>query len=199
MSHPSSQHYPTAPGPQPGQSAPGGVGAPMPPRKPDGKRKVGKVLLIIGAVLGLIALASGIWAAVSFRDGLGKIEDGRVNLSNGSARVQLNQGDERMLWGEGAPLSNCRVSGPGGQAGLQSTDITVNINSSNYFGSYRFTADQAGSYEVNCSGKGFVGKSMSVGGVAGMALGIVVAIMAGLLAGLLLLIGLILFLVGRKN
>ena len=202
MWHPPSQHHPGASGPHSGQYVPGGVGAPgsaMPPRKPNGKRRAGTVLLIIGAVIGVIALAVGVWAAVGFRDGLAKVDDGRVNLSNGSVRVQLIEGDERMLWGEGARLSNCRVSGPGGQMAIQHTDVTVTVNSSKYFGSYRFTADQSGTYQVNCSGEGFVGESITVGGVAGVALGIVVAIMAGLLAGLLLLIGLILFLVGRKN
>lgn len=189
----------TAPAPSAFPPHPGGPAAASPAKK----SKAPAILMIIGGIILAISLIIGtVITVVGLRATIGGVGDIQV-FSEGSGSITADEGDVIQLYAEtdtAPPV--CEVHAPGpdsvGQGTSQSSSTTLEGRSWSSFDS--FTANDAGSYEIDCGGTPVaVGPPVSIGGIFGTVGGILLGIGGGFIGFVLLLIGLILWFLGRRR
>lgn len=185
--------------PQPMPPFGGPAPAPAPPRR----SKAPKVLMIIGGIILGLAAAVGITIAiVSILRITGDAEQ-IIEHPEGAATITAEEGELVVLYvQEGAGQPYCTVGGPA----PDSVGTGTSVNYSYEGGGDRwvsfdsFTAEDAGDYSIDCGGTPFAaGPPVSIGAILGTVGGILTAVLGGGLGLLLLIIGLILWLVGRSR
>lgn len=162
----------------------------------------GKWMFIVGLVLTIIAAAVVFWGFRSLAGYAASIENESTVMSDGTATVQMESGEVRLVVAEGGEYPDCTVTLPdGSQTALDGSDEfagTVEGADVQMVGAH--TATVSGEHTFSCEGTAQTSLtppfSMSmVGAVLAAGLGF----LALLPLGLLTIVGLILWLVGRNK
>ncbi len=165
----------------------------------------------IGAILfwlGLVIAIAGVVATVIFgARAVGTLSDGVESagpMTNGSTTVTMDEGELRTIYGassQDSQTATCEVTGPDGQdvavkpatAFVELADVPVREVGS-------FESASAGEYQVECSGGAtLIGPAVDLGQLTSGAVGLVIGVLAIGLGGLLLLVGAVLWFIGRSK
>ncbi|GAB2539578.1 hypothetical protein [Brachybacterium huguangmaarense] len=182
--------------------APGPVGSGTVPTSAPGAglRRWGKILSILGGIILLLSVVIGVIMSVTgFGKALSVEEEGTV--FTGSTSVTVEAGQEVQLYvHEGETPPSCTVE-PAADITDSSMTYTVSNGDVSWVSFQGFTAAKAGTYTIDCAGDTEVlaGPPVSVGGILSAIGGIFLGILGGGLGALLLVLGLILYFVGRSK
>ncbi|MCK0111656.1 hypothetical protein MWU75_05840 [Ornithinimicrobium sp. F0845] len=166
-----------------------------------GKRKGGAITFWIGIAIGLVSLALAIVLGMtSFRAITEAVQDAQP--TNGDITVSLQAGDERTIYQveEGAEQATCTVTGPDGQelSINRGADISGTSGDTTYVNVGNFTAAESGDHHIVCEGpRTLVGPALDIAGAVGGFLGVLAGIGGMMLGGLLVIVGAILWFIGR--
>lgn len=192
-------------GQQPYGGAPFGQDAnAMGPKSP-GMVKWGIGLSIVGAVVLVVSIVGAIIAGVGIAGAVSAFDDEQQYAANETASVELSAGDERGVWtvtdGASSGYVQCSLSPQGDQSSVDSvdSDITVTSGSKTYVKVGHINIQQDGTYSVSCDSPFIVSEQTGIDEAVGSGIGLVAAIFAGIGGALLLVLGLILWLVGRQQ
>lgn len=171
---------------------------------------------LFGAVLfwlGLVILFAG--GVVTFLGGARAVEAVRATvdeagpMTGGTATVQLEQGAQRTIYEQTqseVPSTTCEVTGPGGSRPelTRSAELGGSLGGSlgetSYLNVGEFEAATTGSYTVTCTGaETLLGPSLDFANLGSGALGVLGGLLGSGLGLLLMLIGAILWFVGRSK
>ncbi len=163
-------------------------------------------MIIGGIILGLAAAVGITIAIVSILRITGDAEQIIEHPPEGAATITAEEGELVVLYvQEGAGQPYCTVGGPPAPDSV-GTGTSVNYSYEGGGGDRwvsfdSFTAEDAGGdYSIDCGGTPFAaGPPVSIGAILGTVGGILTAVLGGGLGLLLLIIGLILWLVGRSR
>ncbi|UQN31471.1 hypothetical protein [Brachybacterium kimchii] len=202
MSMPAQPQYPGSP-----QGAPGAPASyPAPNGKVPGKgmKRAGLIMLIVGLVLCLVGIVVFVVAIVKVVGVASDVSDNST-VFNGEATVQLEAGKDMQAYAhEGETAPSCTIIGADGTApATDTTDQKSKVTAAGAdwesFGS--FTAKSTQKYTITCDSptEVMVAPPVSVGGILGGVGGIVGGIFVAGLGFLLLVVGVILFFVGRSK
>lgn len=181
-----------------------------------GLRLAGTILLILGAVITLACVGAGAaLAAVGFKDAADNFHEIQTASTpiNGTGVVTLQANDQRNLYAHSmttassgsslTPAPACTVTDPAGADVPLSTNTTISVTDNNeQLASFAsFTAGQTGTYTIRCSGNQAVrlGKPLPMGQILSGVGGVLLAVLGGGFGFTLLIIGLVLYLVGRSR
>lgn len=162
----------------------------------------GKWMFIVGLVLSLIAAVAVFWGIRSIASYAASIENESTAMSGGTATVQMESGEVRLVLAESGEFPSCTVTLPDGtQTPLDGSDEfagTVEGADVQMVGAH--TATVSGEHTFTCEGTAQTSLTPP------FSMSMVVALLAatlGFLAllplGLLTVVGLILWLVGRNK
>lgn len=166
---------------------------------------VGKALTWFGAAILVVSLAIGIPLAVI---GFAKVTDltSQAYAVNGSATKHYWARETIVLYAPGTQnagvedaLPTCTVSGPGAQQQRSSStgSFTFDNRTVRSFAEYYLT--QPGDYTITCDTDYVVaGPKISVGGILSGVGGVLVAVFGGGIGAVLLVVGVILWCLGRR-
>lgn len=192
-------------GQQPFGGAPFGHDAnAMGPKSP-GMVKWGIGLSIVGAVILVVSIIGGIIAGAGIAGAVSAFDDEQQYGANETASVELSAGDERGVWaitqGVDSAYVQCSLSPQGDQSSVDGVDadITVTSGSNTYTKIGHINIQQDGTYSVSCDSPFIVSEKTGIDDAVGSGVGLAVAIFAGIGGVLLLVLGLILWLVGRQR
>lgn len=192
-------------GQQPYGGAPFGQDAnAMSPKSP-GMVKWGIGLTIVGAVVLVASIVGAIIAGVGIAGAVSAFDDEQQYGANETASVELSAGDERGVWavtqGVDSAYVQCSLSPQGDQSSVDGVDadITVTSGSNTYTKIGHINIQQDGTYSVSCDSPFIVSEKTGIDDAVGSGVGLAVAIFAGIGGVLLLVLGLILWLVGRQR
>ena len=192
-------------GQQPFGGAPfGHDGNAMGPKSP-GMVKWGIGLSIVGAVVLVVSIIGGIIAGVGIAGAVSAFDDEQQYGANETASVELSAGDERGVWavtqGVDSAFVQCSLSPQGDQASVDGvdSDITVTSGSSTYTKIGHINIQQDGTYSISCDSPFIVSEKTGIDEAVGSGIGLAAAIFGGIGGALLLVLGLILWLVGRQK
>ena len=168
-----------------------------------GKRKGGAVTFWVGLVIGLASLALAIITGLA---SFNAITDAVADATpiDGSKSISLQAGDERTIYQveQGSEDAVCTVTGPDGQELELSRDSSIEGTSggTTYVNVGNFTAEQAGDHQVACEGpRTLIGPSLDVASTVGGIFGVLAGIGGVFLGGILVIIGAILWFLGRSE
>lgn len=166
------------------------------------KRKTGAILLWIGAGVLVLSLAMGAVSGWQLYRTFQAIEGSEP--IDGSTTVTLDVGEERTIYrvDQGGASAECVVTGPDGEELALSRDgeVTGTRGETTYVNVGTFTAQSSGAHEVACEGaRTLLGPSIDVRWAVGGVFAVIAAIGGVLIAGLLLTVGLIVWLLGRRE
>ena len=136
---------------------------------------------------------------------VGAFDDEQRYGSNETASVELSAGDERGVWavtqGAGSAFVQCSLSPQGDQASVDGVDADVTVTSGNntYTKIGHIEIQQDGTYSISCDSPFIVSEQTGIDEAVGSGIGLVAAIFAGIGGALILVLGLILWLVGRQQ
>lgn len=202
MSMPAQPQYPGSPGAQSGYPAPNG---PAPTGKVPGKgmKRAGVIMLIVGLVFLLIGVVALVISIVKVVGGLSDVADNSTVFS-GSTTLQLESGKDMQAYVQAdSTAPSCTIRGEDGSTPKTNTvetqsTVTVKGESWESFGS--FTATKTQQYQMDCDGSGEVMVAPPLGGgFVGGVFGIFGGIGVGAFGFVLLVVGVILFFVGRSK
>lgn len=174
------------------------------PKNP-GMVKWGIGLSIIGAVVLVVSIVGAIIAGVGIAGAVSAFDDEQQYAANETASVELSAGDERGVWtvtdGASSGYVQCSLSPQGDQSSVDSvdSDITVTSGSNTYVKVGHINIQQDGTYSVSCDEPFIVSDKTGIDDAVGSGIGLAAAIFGGIGGALLLVLGLILWLVGRQK
>lgn len=167
-------------------------------------KRIGAILFWLGLV---IAIAGVVATAVFGARTVGTLSESVSDagtMTNGSSTVTMGEGELRTIYGASSAdteSATCDVTGPDGQA--------VAVKSATDFGDFEgapvrevgsFESTSAGEYQVECTGGAtLIGPAVDLGQLTSGAVGLVVGVLAIGLGGLLLLVGAVLWFIGRSK
>lgn len=192
-------------GQQPYSGAPFGQDANAVGPKSPGMVKWGIGLSIVGAVILVASIIGGIIAGVGIAGAVSAFDDEQQYGANETASVELSAGDERGVWavtqGVDSAFVQCSLSPQGDQASVDGvdSDITVTSGSSTYTKIGHINIQQDGTYSISCDSPFIVSEKTGIDEAVGSGIGLAAAIFGGIGGALLLVLGLILWLVGRQK
>lgn len=174
-------------------------------------KRIGAILFWVGLVITIASVAVTIFSGLRAFDTLSSGVDGAGPMPNGSATVDMGEGELRTIFEDtssGAASAVCEVSGPeGNMVPLESAqdfgaaeDFGGTSDGVSYAEVGSFESTQAGQYQVDCSGgTTLIGPSIDIDELGSGALGVVGGILGVGLGLLLLVIGAVLWFVGRSR
>lgn len=192
---------------------PYGAGAQPGPRKGAGMKKAGGWMSIIGAVILVLSVVGGVIMGVIGGKALASLGS-QIQQMQATQTVTLHEGEIRLLLQQGSGSQpTCELQalpGSAGQAELTSTsaeysNLSVPVSGTEYSAFSQITVSQTGEFRLSCQStapsqvlmtqdiSGLVGSTLLLGG------GVLLGFLSGGLGFLMLIIGLILFLVGRSK
>lgn len=168
-------------------------------------RRAGAVMFWIGLVVCVVSLVVGFALGGRLVDRLGTVSSDAAPMVDGTATVELAEGERRGVYERTTGESSspqCTVEGPdGADPGFSEGFgfvLPTGQSSLAYVGD--FQAPVAGSYTVSCTGGTTVlGPSLDLGSLGSGLLGVVGGILGFLFGAFLVLLGGILWLVGRSR
>lgn len=168
-------------------------------------RRFGAVLFWLGVVIliagGVLAYLGGVRAVDAVRSTV----DEAGPMPGRTATVQLEQGDRRTIYERTQndfPSASCEVTGPGGsrQELTRPSETGGALGGTSVIDVGEFEAATAGSYTITCAGgETLLGPSPDLDGLGSGALGVLGGVLGAGLGLLLMLIGAILWFVGRSK
>lgn len=166
-----------------------------------GKRKAGAITFWIGMAIGVASLALAIITGMASFNAITEAV-AEAESMDGDTTVTLQAGDERTIYQveQGTEQAVCTVTGPDGeQLSLsRNADLEGTSNGTTYVNVGSFTAQESGDHLIACEGpRTLIGPSLDVAGAVGGFLGVLAGIGGMLLGGLLVIIGAILWFIGR--
>lgn len=173
-------------------------------------KRIGAVLFWVGLVITIVSVAVAIFSGIRAVDTVTTAVDKAAPMPNGSATVQLQEGDKRTIYeqasyedsAQGTSSAVCEVSDPDGNAVdlSTSTDLSGSDGDVSVVGVGSFEASQTGAYQVECTGATtLIGPSLDFGELGSGALGVLGGILGAGLGLLLLVLGAVLWFVGRSR
>lgn len=167
------------------------------------RRRWGRVLTIVGAVLLLAGLAMGAAFARTIEDIVPALD--QSTRADGGATATLRGDDMLVLYAPTATRPTCRITGPGGQppdTDLGGTRYSFTVNGVSYESIAKIggPGQPAGDYVVECDEDGVIlAPPLRISGILGTVFVLVGAIGAGTLGGTLLIVGLVMWGTGRHR
>ncbi|UEJ83901.1 hypothetical protein Bra3105_06215 [Brachybacterium halotolerans subsp. kimchii] len=207
MSMPAQPQYPGSPQGGPGSPSgfPGlqtpGVDGKVPGK---GMKKAGLIMLIVGLVLCLIGIVVFVVAIVKVVGVASDVSDNST-VFNGSATIELEAGKDMQAYvHEGETGPSCTIVGADGtnpDTGTVNQKSTVTTEGTDWESFGSFTAKSTQEYTITCDSPNevMVAPPVSVGGIVGSVGGIIGGLLVGGFGFLLLVVGVILFFVGRSK
>lgn len=168
-------------------------------------RRIGAVLFWLGLVLTIAGAAVGFFGGARAVDAVRTAVDEARPMPGGTATVQLETGDRRTIYERTesqTPSASCEVLAPDGTTSrlTRSVELDGALGESSYINVGEFEAASAGAYTVTCTGAPTViGPSLDFGNLGSGALGLLGGVLGVGLGLTLMLIGAILWLVGRSR
>ncbi|WP_140400099.1 hypothetical protein [Aeromicrobium sp. PE09-221] len=174
-----------------------------PPTDPGrGFRVTGIVLTILGAVMAVVCVGGGVaLGVVGIGGSVSKVSDGDVISGAGQITLETDE-DIQLYRRQGDATPSCTVQTPDGQTPAsgpsQSSSVTVHGDTWQSFDSFR--TKTAGDYLVSCTGGDvLVAPPLSIGGIFAGVGGILLAVFGGLGGLTLLVVGIVLWIIGRSR
>ncbi|MCP3427058.1 hypothetical protein NBM05_13820 [Rothia sp. AR01] len=180
-----------------------GATGPAPAKSGRSKMKrVGGILAIVGGALLVVSVVAAVIMAVT---GIGGAVSEAQNSTrvDGSGSVEIQADEQMQVYirdGAGAPM--CNISGPAGASIEEGTpqESSFTSDGTTWTSYTSFTVSESGTYDMVCSGgEVMVGPPVSVSGIATGVGGILIGVFGGGLGFILLVVGLVLFFVGRSR
>ncbi|MGB3257031.1 MAG: hypothetical protein WBA72_03485 [Ornithinimicrobium sp.] len=169
-------------------------------------KRFGAILFWLGLVITIIGVAVSIFGGSRAFNAVSSVVDDATIMPAGAATVQMDEGETRTIFEQtdGAQATAvCQVSGPSGEAVPldASSGLSGTLGDVSYAEVGTFEATQAGTYQVQCTGGGttLLSPAVDFGTVGSGALGLIGGILGVGLGLLLLLIGAVLWFIGRSR
>jgi len=160
---------------------------------------VGAVILVAGVVGGVLIAVNGFRSVLAFGD-----EEIKVNGPGNSITHHFDAGEKIALYTYGAngvyvgPTPKCDVTGPAPLKPGSSVVNSVTVNQRSRISFASFVVEQSGQYRFTCDQSGVtIAPPLSSVGILGGVGGIFLAVFAGIIGVVLLLVGIVLWVVGR--
>lgn len=190
--------------PSSGSYAPGSYSPPSNPEAGKGLRKWGKILSILGAIILALSVIGGIILSVV---GFGKVisDVDEATYFSGTSSVTVESGNIIQLYAlEGQSVPTCEVVGADGLSPTVGTgqSSTVGWNGQNWVSFQSFASSSTQEYTISCTPSDaqiMVAPPVAIGSAFAAAGGIILGILGGTLGFVLLVIGLILYFIGRSK
>ncbi|MGB3763486.1 MAG: hypothetical protein WA966_09700 [Ornithinimicrobium sp.] len=169
-------------------------------------KRFGAILFWLGLVITIIGVAVSIFGGSRAFNAVSSVVDDAAVMPPGGATVQMDEGETRTIFeqtdGDQA-TAVCQVGGPDGEVVPldASSGLSGSLGDVSYAEVGAFEATQAGTYQVQCTGGGttLISPAVDFGTVGSGALGLIGGILGVGLGLLLLLIGAVLWFIGRSN
>ncbi len=169
-------------------------------------KRFGAILFWLGLVITIIGVAVSIFGGSRAFNAVTDVVDDAAVMPGGTATVQMEVGEQRSIIEQTdstVATAVCQVTGPGGE------DIPLNVTSgmsgsladTSYVEVGDFEAAETGAHEVQCVGGGttLISPAIDFGTLGTGALGLIGGILGVGLGLLLMLIGAILWFIGRSK
>lgn len=168
-------------------------------------KRFGAIFFWLGLVITIIGVAVSIFGGSRAVNAISSVVDDAAAMPGGSAVVQMDEGEVRSIIEQTdspAATAVCQVTGPNGED--VALDTTAGLNGSlgdvAYVEVGDFEAVQAGAHEVQCvGGTTLISPAVDFGTLGTGALGLIGGILGVGLGLLLMLIGAILWFIGRSK
>lgn len=167
------------------------------------KRRGGAVTFWVGVVVTVVAVLVAALLGWRTYDEVRTIID-EAEPVEGPTTVTLQQGQAREIYQveDGGQRAECTVTGPDGQAVRVQRTRTVEGSTGEeaYVNVGGFTADRSGDYVIECTGPPtFVGPQLNLAATVGSVIGVIGGILGLVLGLVLILVGAVLWFVGRSE
>ena len=176
----------------------------MGPKSP-GMVKWGIGLTVVGAVLLVSSIVIGIIAGSGVINSASGITNETEYSAGETATIDLAAGDEKGVWaatspGESGGMVQCSLSPQGDQASVAESeaDVTFTTGNKTYTKLGQISVQQDGTYSVSCDSTFVVSDMTGIGEFAAHTIAIVLSVFAGIGGVVLIVLGVILWLVGRQ-
>lgn len=179
-------------------------GAEMGGKRSPAMAKWGMVMTIVGAVLLVGAVVVGAIGGAGLFGSMSSISNEQEYSANETASVDLKAGDERGVWGVTQGTDSlyvqCSLSPQDDMASVEPVDedINVSLNNKSYSMLGHITVNQDATYSISCDSPFVVSEALNAGDIASGAGAILLAIFGGLAGAALIVVGLILWILGRR-
>ncbi|MGI8949488.1 MAG: hypothetical protein ACR2FV_16240 [Ornithinimicrobium sp.] len=168
-------------------------------------RRFGAVLFWLGLVILIAGAAIGWFGGTRAVEAVRTTVDEAGPMPGSAATVQLEEGDRRTIYEQtqsDIPSASCQVIGPdGGALELsRSAEVSGSLGETSYINVGEFEAATSGTHTVTCTGATtLIGPSLDFSSLGAGALGVLGGILGAGLGLLMMLIGAILWFVGRSK
>ncbi len=169
-------------------------------------KRFGAILFWLGLVITIIGVAVSVFGGSRAFNAVSSVVDDATVMPPGGAAVQMDEGETRTIFEQTdseQATAVCQVSGPNGeQVPLDaSSGLSGSLGDISYAEVGDFAAAQGGTYQVQCEGGGttLISPAVDFGTVGTGALGLIGGILGVGLGLLLMLIGAVLWFIGRSK
>ena len=169
-------------------------------------KRFGAILFWLGLVITVIGVAVSVFGGSRAFNAVSSVVDEATVIPAGGAAVQMEEGETRTIFEQtdrDVATAVCQVTGPNGEAVSinASSGLSGSLGDVSYAEVGDFDAAQSGTYQVQCAGGGttLISPAVDFGTVGTGALGLIGGILGVGLGLLLMLIGAVLWFIGRSK